>query len=398
MSLNGKIEDFGLPDIVQLICAHNKTGILTVTRGTSTKQIHIHNGNITFASNSMNSVENQLKKIVLKSRFASEQSLKEIDSLREESDESFLNLLIKHKNIKHDDLKKIIKDSMDKTIHEAFKITKGTFAFDTDSPIITEEESLVSIMSDNLLLDSMRIMDEWPIITEKIHSYNMVFKIAKRLSSDELEKLPFEDGDIYRNINDRNSIRDIIFTTRMSEFDVFKTMFTFLQQGVIEENTKKSRKTRFNVDFVNPFLEAAVETIEMMSGIFATAGKPYIKRPMELARGEVSGIIGLMGEKKGNMAISFSKRCILKIVSNMLGTNHNYINIEVRDAVGEITNVIAGTGRYKLSKRGFDIHASVPTTIVGEKHFIDHNTDAPCVVIPFNTKYGPLSMEITLQM
>ena len=398
MSLNGKIEDFALPDIVQLICSQNKTGILSITRGTSKKLIYIHNGNITFASNGMNSLENQLRNIILKSRLVSKHSLEEIDSLQEGSDESFLNLLIKHKNIAHDDLKIIIKDSIDKTIHEVFKIKKGTFSFDTDSPVFTEEESLVSIVSDNLLLDSMRIMDEWPIITEKIHSYNMVFSVVKQLTNKELEQLTLEDGNIYRNVNDQNSVRDIIFTTRTSEFNVFKALFTFLQQGVIEENSTKSRKAGFNVDFVNPFLEATVETIETMSGIFATAGKPYIKRPMELARGEVSGIIGLVGEKQGNMAISFSKRCILKIVSNMLGTSPNYINIEVRDAVGEITNVIAGAGRYKLAKRGFNIQASVPTTIVGEKHFIDHNTNDPCVVIPFNTKYGPLSMEITLQM
>ena len=398
MSLNGKIEDFGLPDIVQLISAHNKTGILTVTRGTSKKQIHLHNGNITFASNGTHNVENQLKKIIIKSGLASEYSLKEIDSLQEESDESFLELLIKHKNIKRDDLKKIIKGSIDKTIYEVFKMTKGSFAFDTESPIITEEESLVSIMSDNLLLDSMRIMDEWPIITEKIHSYNMVFKVVKPFSGEELEKLPLEEGNIYRNINDHNSVRDIIFATRASEFDVCKAMFTFLRDGVIDKNIKKSRKTGFNVDFVNPFLEATVEVSEMMSGIFATAGKPYIKKPLELARGEVSGIIGLMGEKGGNMSISFSKRCILKIVSNMFGTKPNYINIEVRDAVGEITNIIAGTGRRKLSKRGYNIQASIPTIIVGEKHFIDHNTEEPCIIIPFQTKYGPLSMEITLQI
>ena len=73
-------------------------------------------------------------------------------------------------------------------------------------------------------------------------------------------------------------------------------------------------------------------------------GKPYVKKDNQ-ARGDVSGIIGMTGSARGSLALSFSTKCILKIVSNMLGENHTEINGDVRDAVGEITNMISGVAR-----------------------------------------------------
>ena len=96
-----------------------------------------------------------------------------------------------------------------------------------------------------------------------------------------------------------------------------------------------------DVDLINPFIDATVHVLETMASTKAEAGKPYLKKD-QVARGDVSGVIGLIGETSGTISVSFSEDSILSIVSNMFGEEMKELNEEIQDAVGEITNMISG--------------------------------------------------------
>jgi len=59
-------------------------------------------------------------------------------------------------------------------------------------------------------------------------------------------------------------------------------------------------------------------------------------------------VIGLTGEVNGTISCSFTEKSILAIVSNMFGEEMKELNEEIRDAVGEITNMISGQARREL--------------------------------------------------
>jgi chemotaxis protein CheX len=90
-----------------------------------------------------------------------------------------------------------------------------------------------------------------------------------------------------------------------------------------------------DVRFINAFLEGTISVLKTMAFIEPKPGKPYLKKDA-LARGDISGIIGLTGSVTGSMALSFSEKSILKIVSNMLGEEIKEINGDIKDAVGEM--------------------------------------------------------------
>lgn len=152
-----------------------------------------------------------------------------------------------------------------------------------------------------------------------------------------------------------------------------------------------------DVKYINPFLEGTVSVLKTMAMIEPVAGKPYLKKDNH-SRGDVSGIIGFTGSAKGSLAISFSKASILKIISNMLGENHTEVNGEVRDAVGEITNMISGVARKNLEAQGLNILAAIPTVVSGENHAILHVLGGPSIIIPFETSAGPFYVDICLDM
>ena len=152
-----------------------------------------------------------------------------------------------------------------------------------------------------------------------------------------------------------------------------------------------------DVRFINPFLEGTVTVIKTMAFLEPVAGKPYLKKD-NLAKGDISGIIGLTGKVRGSLALSFSEPCILKIVSNMLGEEMTGITGDIKDAVGEITNMISGAARKKLEGMGFVISAAIPTVVAGKDHSIVHVLGGASIIIPFEIpNCGPFVVDVCLK-
>lgn len=154
-------------------------------------------------------------------------------------------------------------------------------------------------------------------------------------------------------------------------------------------------KHAFDVDFINPFLNAVIDVMKTMAQIEPLPGKPFIKDD-ETALGDISGIIGITGHTKGSISVTFTEPCILPIVSNMLGEEMTELNEEIGDAVGEITNMVAGQARQGLSKLGKRFHAAIPTVVMGHDHEVCHIVNGPVLVIPFTTPTGHITVEVCL--
>lgn len=138
-----------------------------------------------------------------------------------------------------------------------------------------------------------------------------------------------------------------------------------------------------NVEFINPFLSAVSNVLKTMAFTEPQPGKPFLKKEDKPSQGDITGILGLTGPVNGSIAVSFSEGAILAIVSSMFGEQFKAINREVRDAVGELTNMICGDARRMLQEKGYLFRASLPTIIDGKNHKISHSHKGPVLVIPF---------------
>ncbi len=148
-----------------------------------------------------------------------------------------------------------------------------------------------------------------------------------------------------------------------------------------------------DVKLINPFLVASMHVLKTMAGIDARAGKPFLKKDNQ-AMGDVSAIIGITGAARGSMALVFTEECIKGIASNLLGEVFTKLNNEVTDAVGELTNMICGDARRRLSEEGFTLQAGIPTIVSGKNHAIVHIADGPRLAVPFETDLGSFMVEV----
>ncbi len=148
-----------------------------------------------------------------------------------------------------------------------------------------------------------------------------------------------------------------------------------------------------DVKIINPFLAATSNVLKTMAMIDPVPGKPFLKKD-ETAHGDVSAIIGITGAAQGSMSLSFTEPCIRAIVANLLGIEVKELNEEVKDAVGELTNMICGDARRRLAEDGFALQAGIPTIVSGKNHSITHIHKGPCLAVPFKTANGSFVVEV----
>jgi chemotaxis protein CheX len=85
------------------------------------------------------------------------------------------------------------------------------------------------------------------------------------------------------------------------------------------------------------------------------------------------------------------------IVKNMLGDEIDDIMQDVKDAVGELTNMISGQARAGLAEKGLVFQGSTPTVVMGDGHTVSHMAKAPIMAIPFRTKDGDFTIEFCFE-
>ena len=137
-----------------------------------------------------------------------------------------------------------------------------------------------------------------------------------------------------------------------------------------------------DVKYINPFINAAQTVFKTMLGISAEMGKPALKT-INSTSGDVTGIMGLVGDKKGTVAISLRERGAKFVYKTLVGDDCETINQDVVDAIGEITNIISGQARKEFEKNGINLNAAIPMVIVGKEVEMNFITKIPIISLPF---------------
>ena len=82
----------------------------------------------------------------------------------------------------------------------------------------------------------------------------------------------------------------------------------------------------------------------------------------------VSAMVGFAGSFSGMVSITTPQKLALAFTSQMLGMEIAELDDDVRDALGEIANMIAGSFKHHLVKDGHEVRISTPSVISGEEY------------------------------
>ncbi len=146
-------------------------------------------------------------------------------------------------------------------------------------------------------------------------------------------------------------------------------------------------------EYINPFITSLGTVFRTMLQCEVKRGQISLKNQSQ-PNYPISGVIGLSGNAVGTVVLSMSEQVALKAASTMLMTECTEIHADVLDAVGELTNIIAGRAKSQLEE--FQLSLSLPNIITGHDHNIRFPSNVVPICVPFETPWGPLTLEVGL--
>lgn len=150
-----------------------------------------------------------------------------------------------------------------------------------------------------------------------------------------------------------------------------------------------------NVQFLNPFIEAAFAVLDDEAGVTAKRGQLSLQRSAATAS-EVTVLISMVGQVKGVVLYGLSEATALQIVSKILGQSFAEFDDLAQSGISEIGNVITGQAGRRLAEAGFESNISPPTMIVGKGTLIS-TLDFERLQVPLETELGTIQIHLALR-
>jgi chemotaxis protein CheX len=139
--------------------------------------------------------------------------------------------------------------------------------------------------------------------------------------------------------------------------------------------------------------------VEVTKDIFSTMvdktvefGQPTYTGPQPTAN--VVATVGFAGTLSGYVSLCVSKEAAFEIAQALLGSSAEEAHEHVRDAAGEMANMIAGSVRTHMTEKGETLGISTPIVTVGTDFSTAALRDVSQAVCPF--KMGPHSLFVYL--
>ena len=148
-----------------------------------------------------------------------------------------------------------------------------------------------------------------------------------------------------------------------------------------------------DVKLMAPFIRSVQSVFTTMVRTTVVVQRPSFKTEPVPAF-DVSGIIGFSGDITGMVVVSFQKLAAVKLVAAFAGMEMDPAGPDFSDAIGELTNMIAGGAKTDL---GANASISCPSVIIGTGHTIARLRDVPCLLVPCETPFGPFALEVSIK-
>jgi hypothetical protein len=229
MAFQGSLKELPLADIVQLVAVSGKTGMFSLTRAAERGVVYIYNGQITHARVGETEGEDAVYTLALWSQ--------------------------------------------------------GDFQF---SPGVETESRTITRSNTNLLMEAARRSDEWKILSKKIPSTDAVPRLVSREGMSEPVTLTPQEWLVVTKTDGGRSIDEIARLTRLSSFDVAKTLYGLVTAELVEIGRGKGERTPSSGTPV-PAPAAApapapqsIPTVSTHSGVFNAVARGDEKRSLQI--------------------------------------------------------------------------------------------------------------------
>ncbi len=272
MALSGTLKDFALPDIFQLIGMQRKTGLLTLESDRETVTVVFEQGMVVHADSTVRRLDDLLGSVLVRQGKIRKDVLEEALTKQKVSMRRLGFILLSQGYISRDDLKGALSEQVQQIVFRVFRWKSGRYHFDPTAEADYDRENVQPVSTDLILMEGIRRVDEWPIIEKRIPSLDFVFRPLVPVRQIRIEEGTKNGGgleaalgnmesggggsanatsevlmgptelSIYKLLDGHRSISTLMEMTGLSDFDVCRTLFDFIDRNLVAPAAQEQAK------------------------------------------------------------------------------------------------------------------------------------------------------------
>ncbi len=229
--LQGRLGNFLISDLLQMIQLSGKTGTLVLHQGWNSRSITFEHGRITYVA-SGSKLPGQFDLLVRTGRLTRHQ----VEAFRQrrpgKSEEEMIDELIKRKLLDRSAVDKCNEQLLESAIYTLFLWRNCEFTF--QAGYVSKVNGVaVTVDGNHLIIEGTRRVDEWIEISPVVSSVFMIFRQRPHLVE---RTIPEHLRRVYDCVNGNRDVTGIARATGMSQFDAARALYELAQERFVESN------------------------------------------------------------------------------------------------------------------------------------------------------------------
>jgi hypothetical protein len=232
MALRGSLEVFGLADILQLIYFQRKSGILTLEGEKDKVKLFFMEGNIVGAISKRRQEDARIGKVLLKKGSLKDGELQTALEEQRRTGKALGSILLKRGVVEKEHIKEVLTSQITETVLQLFSWEKGIYEFTPQTITLDslgDKEIPITLDTQQLLMEGLRILDEWSLLEGKLMLDTVLTKKAEAVA-----ELNGEEQEILLLVDGENDLSTIIDISGKDGFTVAKILFSLIEKGIVD--------------------------------------------------------------------------------------------------------------------------------------------------------------------
>jgi hypothetical protein len=236
VALHGNLRDFGIGEVFQLISQQQKTGLLEVTDESQRLRITFDGGAVVTGERVGAYEQASLGEMLVRTGSITPQRLVEIEQQIASRGAKLEALLRDGGELRADQLDEIVDLVTRETLLELLRWTRGSFHFSA-GPVVHGRRPEQCIPAEQILMDGLRMLDEWQSFAHAVPSEDLVFEPAGDFAAWRASAgpgaVPAQALErVFLLLDGRSSVRRVIDRSRLGTFDAVRALAELRRAGL----------------------------------------------------------------------------------------------------------------------------------------------------------------------
>ena len=360
VALHGNLRDFGIGEVFQLIGQQQKTGILEVTGNGGRIRIVFDRGAVVRGEHVGPYEHAALGDQLVRSGLVPPERLLALERSVQDGEGDLLTLIAQRGELGAAQLQEACDLLTQNTMFQLLRWTQGSFHF-TAQPVVGEGDATKRIPAEQILMDGLRMVDEWRTFDVDARELDTIWKRAEafavfreRAAGDSEARIARAEQ-LFALIDGRVAARRIVDLARMGEFDGVFWLSRLRRAGVIEPLARVAAPSRKRLAFAAGRSLASASSIAPFAALaLAILGLVFARGSATDATSDASALA-----RGGRIAM---ERALLRNAVEVYRLRHGEWPTDLQAALGDSPSSMAmpDPGAYYFAHRGDNFVVLLP--------------------------------------